>query len=85
MANAPQHERAAARWVTFPSAMLHSLRKSSSSVFAWLLLGALAMVFGLSFGLPSDTLTLGDRPLASVHGERVTRDDFVYQYNTVMG
>ncbi|TPV93162.1 MAG: hypothetical protein B7733_22000 [Myxococcales bacterium FL481] len=63
--------------------MLHSLRKSSTSVFAWLLLGALALVFGLSFGLPSDTLTLGDRPLARVHGERVNRDDFVYQFNAV--
>lgn len=65
--------------------MLHSLRKSSTSVFAWLLLGALALVFGLSFGLPSDTLTLGARPLAQVHGERVSRDDFVYQFNAVAG
>ncbi|MEE9385591.1 MAG: SurA N-terminal domain-containing protein [Nannocystaceae bacterium] len=63
--------------------MLHSLRRSSTSLFAWLLLGALALVFGLSFGLPSDTLSLGAQPLASVHGQPISRQDYTYQLSTV--
>jgi hypothetical protein len=39
--------------------MLDFLRRSATSVFAWIILGVLALVFGLSFGLPSENLTLG--------------------------
>ncbi|RMG98723.1 MAG: hypothetical protein D6705_05100 [Deltaproteobacteria bacterium] len=60
--------------------MLEFLRRSASSVFAWIILGVLALVFGLSFGLPSDSLTFGAAPLVKVHGEDVTDADFRYQY-----
>ncbi len=60
--------------------MLEFLRRSASSVFAWIILGVLALVFGLSFGLPSDSLTFGASPLVKVHGEDVTDADFRYQH-----
>jgi peptidyl-prolyl cis-trans isomerase D len=60
---------------------LEFLRKSATSVFAWVLLGLLALIFGLSFGLPSDALTVGVRPIVRVHGDSIGDDDFQYQYN----
>jgi peptidyl-prolyl cis-trans isomerase D len=49
----------------------------------WVILIALAAVFGLSFGLPSDSLSFGPQPLARVHGESIDRDDFTYELNAV--
>ena len=60
--------------------MLEFLRRSASSVFAWIILGVLALVFGLSFGLPSDSLTFGNAPLVKVDGQDITDTDFRYQY-----
>ncbi len=60
--------------------MLEFLRRSASSVFAWIILGTLALVFGLSFGLPSDSLTFGNAPLVKVEGHDITDTDFRYQY-----
>jgi len=60
---------------------LEFLRRSATSVFAWVLLGALALIFGLSFGLPSDSLTFGVQPIVSVYGEPVSDDDFQYKFN----
>ena len=51
--------------------MLEFLRKSATSLFAWLILILLAVVFGFSFGLPSDSLTFGKTKFASVHGESI--------------
>lgn len=65
--------------------MLDFIRKSSSSFLAWLILGALALAFGLSFGLPSDSLTFGDKPIVEVHGNPITKDDYQLQYTLVSG
>lgn len=63
--------------------MLEFLRRSSTSVFAWLILGLLALAFGLSFGLPSDSLTFGPGALVEVHGEKIGEQDYVFQQNLV--
>jgi peptidyl-prolyl cis-trans isomerase D len=65
--------------------VLDFIRKSSSSFMAWLILGALALAFGLSFGLPSDSLTFGEKPIVEVHGNAITKDDFQLQYTLVRG
>jgi parvulin-like peptidyl-prolyl isomerase len=49
----------------------------------WVILIALAAVFGLSFGLPSDSLSFGPQPLARVHGHALDQDDFTYQLNAM--
>lgn len=59
--------------------MLDILRRSATSVFAWLILGALALAFGLSFGLPSDSITFGAEKYVKVYGEGVGDEDFRYQ------
>jgi peptidyl-prolyl cis-trans isomerase D len=61
--------------------MLDFLRRSATSVFAWIVLGVLALVFGLSFGLPSDSLTLGPQKIVKVHGEDIGDTEYTYQYN----
>jgi parvulin-like peptidyl-prolyl isomerase len=61
--------------------MLDFLRKSATSVFAWLLLIVLALGFGLTFGLPSgsDMLSFGKTKYVSVYGESIGDDDFRYE------
>jgi hypothetical protein len=61
--------------------MLDFLRRSATSVFAWIILGVLALVFGLSFGLPSENLTLGPEKIVKVHGESIGDEDFRYELN----
>lgn len=61
--------------------MLEFIRRQSTSFMAWLILGAIAVVFGLQFGLPSDTLTLGEGAIAEVHGSDIRNEDYNYQYN----
>lgn len=68
------------RYLLWPS-MLDFLRRSATSVFAWIILGALALAFGLSFGLPSDSLSFGAEKAIKVHGESVGVPEFGYQYN----
>jgi len=63
--------------------MLDFLRKSATSVFAWLILALLAVVFGLSFGLPSDSLTLGRGSYVSVHGESIGDEEYRYEFNSM--
>ena len=63
--------------------MLDFIRKSSSSFMAWLILGALALAFGLSFGLPSDSLSFGEKPVVEVHGNNINDDDVRVQYTLV--
>ncbi len=63
--------------------MLDFLRRSATSFFAWLILGVLALVFGLSFGLPSDSITFGAAPLVKVHGNSIRDEDYRAQFNMI--
>ena len=65
--------------------MLDFLRQSSTSFWAWLILLALAAAFGLSFGLPSDSLSFGSKPIVEVHGTNVNDEDYRAQYSLVSG
>ena len=56
-----------------------SERGKSGSIVTWLILGVLALAFGLTFGLPSDQLSVGESALLKVHGKSVTREEFFYQ------
>lgn len=60
--------------------MLEFIRRKSTSFLSWIILGGIALVFGLQFGLPSDSLTLGPDGLAEVHGEEIRREDFEFQF-----
>ena len=53
------------------------------TIGAWLLLGMLALAFGLSFGLPSDAITCGLEPLAKTYGSNVVDEDFQYQFRAI--
>lgn len=57
-----------------------SLRNGSNTIVVWLILGVIVIVFGLSFGLPTESLTLGPQSLARVHGEDVRSEEWTYQY-----
>ncbi len=59
--------------------MIIKLREASKSMVMWVILGVLALAFGLSFGLPSDAITLGTTPIAKVYGESLVGSDFAYQ------
>ncbi|MGB1017136.1 MAG: SurA N-terminal domain-containing protein, partial [Nannocystaceae bacterium] len=59
--------------------MIIKLREASKSMAMWVVLGVLALGFGLSFGLPSDAITLGSKPIAKVYGEPIAGTDFAYQ------
>lgn len=65
--------------------MLDFLRQSSTSFWAWLILLALAAAFGLSFGLPSDSLSFGNKPIVEVHGASINDDDYRAQYSLMSG
>lgn len=65
--------------------MLDFLRQSSTSFWAWLILLALAAAFGLSFGLPSDSLTLGNPAIVEVYGTNINDEDYRAQYSLVSG
>lgn len=59
--------------------MLEFIRRRSTSFLSWIILGGIAVIFGLQFGLPSDSLTLGAGSLAEVHGEEIRNEDFNFQ------
>jgi|GEM_PF-1110677 len=61
--------------------MLELIRRSATSFVAWVILGVIVLVFGLSFGLPSDSLTFGAQPIARVHGTSIAEEDYQYQFN----
>ena len=63
--------------------MLDFLRQSSTSFWAWLILLALAGAFGLSFGLPSDSLSLGNKPILEVNGTNLNDEDYRAQTTLV--
>src|SRR5690606_3034237 len=62
-----------------PRPMFGLERGKGGSIAVWLILGILALAFGLTFGLPSDQLSFGENGLVKVHGQNVGNDDFVYQ------
>ena len=59
--------------------MLEFIRRRSTSVLSWLILGTIALIFGLQFGLPSDSLSIAPGSLAEVHGEEIRNEDFQFQ------
>lgn len=61
--------------------MLEFIRRQSTSFVSWLILGAIALVFGLQFGLPSDGLTMGPGSIAEVHGHEIRNEDYRFQSN----
>lgn len=63
--------------------MLNFFRRTASSVFAWIILGVLALVFGLSFGPASDNLSLGTGSYVKVHGESLGDEEFRFQANLI--
>lgn len=63
--------------------MLDFFRRSASSVFAWIILGVLALVFGLSFGPASDNLSFSGGSYVKVHGEGIGDEEFRFQANLV--
>jgi parvulin-like peptidyl-prolyl isomerase len=63
--------------------MLDFLRKSATSVFSWLILIVLALGFGLTFGLPTDSISMGNNKYVSVHGESIGDDEYRYQFNAI--
>jgi len=63
--------------------MLNYLRRSATSVAAWVILFALVLVFGLNFGLPTDTFEVGSAPLVKVYGHRIGDTDYQLQYNLI--
>ncbi len=75
---APSH-----RGATFPVLMTTSLGTSLKQLVVWLLLGMLALAFGLSFGLPSDAISCGVEPLAKAYGDNILDEDYQYQYQAI--
>lgn len=59
--------------------MLDFIRRQSTSFLSWLILGGIALIFGLQFGLPSDSLTLGADAIAKVHGTEIRNEDHTFQ------
>lgn len=53
------------------------------TIGAWILLGMLALAFGLSFGLPSDAISCGVQPLAKTYGSNIVDEDFQYQFRAI--
>jgi hypothetical protein len=59
--------------------MLEFIRRRSTSFLSWVILGAIAIIFGLQFGLPSDSLSMAPGSLAEVEDEEVRNEDFSFQ------
>lgn len=58
-------------------------RGKGGSIVVWLILGVLALAFGLTFGLPSDQLSFGESGLVKVYGDNVSKSDFAYQKRAI--
>lgn len=61
--------------------MLDFLRRSSTSVFSWLILGLIAVAFTVSFGLPSMSSMVTRGTLVSVHTTAITDLDYRFQHS----
>ncbi|HFE46753.1 MAG TPA: hypothetical protein ENJ18_14880 [Nannocystis exedens] len=63
--------------------MIQTFRNATQSFVIWIILGVLALAFGLSFGLPSDAISLGDEPLVKVDGTAIKDGDYQYEYMAI--
>ncbi len=63
--------------------MIQTFRNATQSFVIWIILGVLALAFGLSFGLPSDAISLGDEPLVKVDGDAIKDGDYQYEYMAI--
>jgi len=63
--------------------MIQTFRNATQSFVIWIVLGVLALAFGLSFGLPSDAISLGDEPLVKVDGDAIKDGDYQYEYMAI--
>jgi len=63
--------------------MIQTFRNATQSFVIWIILGVLALAFGLSFGLPSDAISLGDEPLVKVNGTSIKDGDYQYEYMAI--
>ncbi len=63
--------------------MIQTFRNATQSFVIWIILGVLALAFGLSFGLPSDAISLGDEPLVNVDGDAIKDGDYQYEYMAI--
>jgi parvulin-like peptidyl-prolyl isomerase len=60
-----------------------SREKALRTMVVWVILGMLALAFGLSFGLPSDAITCGVEPLAKTYGDNILDEDYQYQFQAI--
>lgn len=65
--------------------MLDVFRRTTTNLFAWILLALLALVLGISFGVPTDTISFGESPLVHVLGTRIGTQEYRTQFNLLRG
>lgn len=58
-------------------------RSSFRQLAVWIVLGIIAIAFGIQFGLPTESISFGPEPIARVHGETVRDEDFAYEMNAL--
>jgi peptidyl-prolyl cis-trans isomerase D len=58
-------------------------RSSFRQLAVWLVLGIIAIAFGIQFGLPTESISFGPEPIARVHGESIRDEDFAYEMNAL--
>jgi peptidyl-prolyl cis-trans isomerase D len=63
--------------------MIKFLRSSGASLGVWIILGVLALAFGLTFGVPSDSISMGDGAFGKAYGSEIRKEDWNYQFNGV--
>jgi len=63
--------------------MIQTFRNATQSFVIWIILGVLALAFGLSFGLPSDAISFSDDPLVKVDGDAIKDSDYQYEYMAI--
>lgn len=62
--------------------MLEFIRRQSTSFVSWLILGAIALTMGITFGGPSDMLSsAGVEGVAEVYGHEIRNEDYRFQLN----
>ncbi|MCB9715564.1 MAG: SurA N-terminal domain-containing protein [Myxococcales bacterium] len=62
--------------------MLEFIRRQSTSAISWLILGAIAITMGVTFGGPSDMLSAaGVKGIAEVYGHEIRNEDYRFQSN----
>lgn len=66
-----------------PGLMIKLLRSGGASIGVWIILGVLALAFGLTFGVPSDSISLGSSAYATAFGDEIRNEDWAYQQSAV--